>query len=422
VVNVVSRAREPAALLNLAGVEAAPGDVFARTKGEIRLERAAPAIVEVDGRSIAWRTRAATVGGLLDELAVTLGPKDHVLFNGIESPAAAARPIAEASAAPPADGAAPSIEHVRIVLTVRRAVPITVVEDDKPIALQSSRQTLAAALQEAGITLGPADQVYPAPTAPVVAGMEVRIKHAKAINLRTGSGSRVIYTHQPLLKDALAEAGLSFGADDRVEPALDAAVTNGMSARLVRVAGRSLVERDEIEHKTVFRPDENLSGSAYRIVRGRDGVRLREYRVVIEDGVEREKNLVREWMEPEVVDTVIYYPASTIQATGIAPESLNAVATERVYATWYNAASSGKAPTDPAYGITRMGVPVTRGVVAVDPAVIPLGTRLYIPGYGFAVASDTGGGIIGHMIDLGYPDGAPVDWRTGWVDIYILGS
>ena len=85
-----------------------------------------------------------------------------------------------------------------------------------------------------------------------------------------------------------------------------------------------------------------------------------------------------------------------------------------------NAASSGKPATSPSYGITASGVPVTRGIVAVDPTVIPLGTRLYIPGYGFAVAGDTGGGIKGNMIDLGYPDGVAVDWNTGWTDVFIL--
>ena len=51
-------------------------------------------------------------------------------------------------------------------------------------------------------------------------------------------------------------------------------------------------------------------------------------------------------------------------------------------------------------GITAMGIPATYGIVAVDPAIIPLGSRVYIPGYGEALAADTGGAIYGYKIDL----------------------
>jgi 3D (Asp-Asp-Asp) domain-containing protein len=54
-------------------------------------------------------------------------------------------------------------------------------------------------------------------------------------------------------------------------------------------------------------------------------------------------------------------------------------------------------------GTTATGMPVGRGVVAVDPTVIPLGSRLYVPGYGNGVAADVGGGIKGNVIDLWYP-------------------
>ena len=54
-------------------------------------------------------------------------------------------------------------------------------------------------------------------------------------------------------------------------------------------------------------------------------------------------------------------------------------------------------------GRTATGLPVGRGIVAVDPAVIPLGTRLSIPGYGEGVAADTGGAVQGLTIDLWFP-------------------
>ena len=54
-------------------------------------------------------------------------------------------------------------------------------------------------------------------------------------------------------------------------------------------------------------------------------------------------------------------------------------------------------------GRTSTGLPVGWGVAAVDPSVIPLGTHLTVPGYGEAVAADTGGGITGATIDLWFP-------------------
>jgi 3D (Asp-Asp-Asp) domain-containing protein len=250
--------------------------------------------------------------------------------------------------------------------------------------------------------------------------MQVQIDHARAINLRIGGSSRILYTQQTTLAAALAEAGLTFGPDDRVEPSLEVPVRDGMDARLVRVGGQTVVEREPVKHVTIFKPDDSLLGTATRRVEGSDGSRATEYRIVIEDGVETERTLARQYYDPEPVDTVIYFAPSSLQSTGISVSNLRVERTMRMYGTWYNAASSGKPPTHPEYGITASGAPLTKGIVAVDPRVIPLGTHLFIPGYGFAIAGDTGGGIIGNKIDLGFPDGVPVDWITGWTDVYIL--
>lgn len=77
---------------------------------------------------------------------------------------------------------------------------------------------------------------------------------------------------------------------------------------------------------------------------------------------------------------------------------------------------------DPSWsnGYTATGVRAGYGVVAVDPNVIPLGTHLYIPGYGQAVAADTGSAIIGDHIDLCYPTGWQAqDWGVQYVTITI---
>jgi uncharacterized protein YabE (DUF348 family) len=417
-VEVISRDTNVATVLELARVEQAIGDVIVRSGNALAVERAVPVIMDVDGQLLSWRTRALNVQALLDEMGIEVGPYDGLLVNG--------REVAVHDAVLPGEGALPFDTGAavpgeqRLRLNVIRAVPLTIIEDGRTISLESFRPTVAMALRDAGVQLGPADEVYPSPSAPLVAGTQIEVRHAKAISLRTGASTRVIYTHQDSLRDALAEAGFALGAEDRVEPSLEALVANGMTARLVRVAGRTFTEKEPVQRKTVFKPDESLTGYTTRLVQGKDGVSVKEFQVVIEDGVERQRTLLKQYMEPETVDTVIYYPAST-GANGAPEGNYSVRETKRMWGTWYNAASSGKPETHASYGITASGRPVTRGIVAVDPAVIPLGSRLFIPGYGFAVAGDTGGGIVGDMIDLGFADGAPVDWRTGWTDVYVLG-
>ena len=70
---------------------------------------------------------------------------------------------------------------------------------------------------------------------------------------------------------------------------------------------------------------------------------------------------------------------------------------------------------------TARGNLLHKGLVAVDPNVIPLGTRLYIPGYGFAIADDTGGAIKGHIIDLAFDSHQEaINFGVRHITVYIL--
>lgn len=86
----------------------------------------------------------------------------------------------------------------------------------------------------------------------------------------------------------------------------------------------------------------------------------------------------------------------------------------RVFATSYDKNCKG------CNSITATGLPAGYGVAAVDPKVIPLGSKLYVPGYGVAVAGDTGGNIKGNKIDLGFDSVAAGWWSARFVDVYIL--
>ncbi|WP_246132391.1 3D domain-containing protein [Paenibacillus hemerocallicola] len=98
-----------------------------------------------------------------------------------------------------------------------------------------------------------------------------------------------------------------------------------------------------------------------------------------------------------------------------------------VVATGYYAGveSTGKKPGHPEYGITYSGVKVRQGVlstIAADPKVFPLGTILYIPGYGYGIVADTGSAIKGNKIDLYYTTKDQIfkEWGKRTVHVFVV--
>ena len=90
--------------------------------------------------------------------------------------------------------------------------------------------------------------------------------------------------------------------------------------------------------------------------------------------------------------------------------------------TSLNVVATGYTPGDPGCtGITYTGTKASRGTIAVDPKVIPFGTKLYIPGYGYGVAADTGGAIKGNKIDLCYESRTEaLKWGIKNITVYIV--
>ncbi len=86
----------------------------------------------------------------------------------------------------------------------------------------------------------------------------------------------------------------------------------------------------------------------------------------------------------------------------------------RVWATHYDSHCPG------CNDWTAIGMRAGKGVIAVDPKVIKLRSQVYIPGYGKAIAGDTGGAIKGNIIDLGFADAKTAGWHAQFVDIYLI--
>ncbi|MCR2823138.1 3D domain-containing protein [Lederbergia panacisoli] len=119
--------------------------------------------------------------------------------------------------------------------------------------------------------------------------------------------------------------------------------------------------------------------------------------------------------------------AKTSEPKSLENEDWSQYPTMEVTATGYTAGveSTGKRPGHPLYGVTYSGVKVKRDMystIAADINVFPLGTILYIPGYGYGVVADTGSAIKGNTIDLYYEtvDEVYKEWGKQKLEVYII--
>jgi len=191
------------------------------------------------------------------------------------------------------------------------------------------------------------------------------------------------------------------------------AVPSGPSAPTTRI----VVQREPIPYPTLRKTTSQLrSGTSRTLRNGVNGIKEVTYRVYIHgDGAGTRREVVSTRIlkkpKPEVVEIG--------RRTWLA--SRGYFSGRRVVlmrATLYDPFNCGGSGT----GRTASGLMGGYGVVAVDPRFIPLGTRLYIEGYGYAVAADTGGAIKGNRIDLGIDSKHDVRHIHNWsmVRVHIL--
>jgi uncharacterized protein YabE (DUF348 family)/3D (Asp-Asp-Asp) domain-containing protein len=384
-----------------------------------------------DGLSDALRAQAATI-------TVALAAAQADGQNGAEAsftpPLGSGlfpEPLLAEAARLAANGVYPTRDtQAALVMTRPYAVRFTVHEDGFTSTYSSTYVTVGQALASQGVRLGEGDSISPPPDSELTPGAHIYVNHAVGVRLVVAGAEQQLNTRSQTVADVLAQAGVSLEAMDRVTPRLSRPVRAGMTIKVTTVREIVEVAEEAIEYESLIQYDAELARGVRLIEEGGEyGWVHREYQVRQVNGRETRRVLLNETYTPpqnEVVTIGTYVTPAAAAGPVVAPRPAVAAAvatpqaapgcarTLNVYATWYTASSAGGS------GVTATGTSVQKGVVAVDPRVIPLGTRMYIPGYGYGVAGDTGGGIVGHHIDLGYGANDVKDWRTRWVDICIL--
>ena len=273
---------------------------------------------------------------------------------------------------------------------------------------------MGEALAAAGVRFGPHDLVSPEPGTPLKGGLHIFIRRARAIELAIGSEREVVFSRAGTIAELFRERGITLNPRDRLSPGLATPTREGLAVSLTLVKDEIIVEKTLIAREVIYLKDPGLAfGKSYVLQWGSDGAISRQYKITYENGQEIDRLFLSEERtdsEKKVVAVGTYQSATV--ASGGGCEDVSFSKAMSVYATWYNAVSAGGSTT-------ATGAFLDYGIIAVDPRVIPLGTRICVPGYGIGIAADTGGGIFGNRIDLGYP-GSVFGWAPGYTEIYIL--
>jgi uncharacterized protein YabE (DUF348 family) len=432
---VHSRRADVGALLADLGLSVQPEDVLSPSLDTVlapgllvSLRRARAYQIHADGAVQEVFSQAQSVGDLLSEAGVRWAAGDEILLEGnlvgpdVSLPDVASTRCAGCTTRTVARPRAWSDEELPAVrLDLRRAVPLRVDDGSVPFTIHTTAPSVGEALLREGVLLYLGDTVQPDLGSPVRADMRVAIKRSKSL-LITADGHTVrTRTQRDTVGNSLVDLGIIVAGSDRTTPALEELVVDNMEVRVVRVLGTVQVERKLISYESVMAPDDQIEIDQQRLSQaGQDGEFRRRFKVEYEDGVETSRNLVDEWVAAQPRTRVVSYGRKIISRPLETPEgTLSYWRKVQMYATSYSPARSGTPRSAPWFGRTRTGQQLRKGLVAVDPKVIRLGTRMYVPGYGIAVASDIGGGVRGRMIDLGYEDNDYQSWHW-WVDVYVL--
>jgi len=370
----------------------------------IRIQRARPAQLTVGGETRRVRTHATTAGDLLSEMGAALGPADELWLNGRHVGLDAAL------------GGA-----VEPSLLLKRALTLTLDDGGVTRTLHTTAVTVGEVLQAYQVTLYPQDLVTPTLEAPLSPQVAITIWRSVPVSIRVDGRTVATRTRAGTVAGVLGQEGIALVGRDTVEPALETPIGAGMAIRITRVREEMAVELEPIPFDLVWVSDPEVEIDSIRLAQaGQEGMTKRRFRVTYEDNEETGRSLEDVWVDRVPVTKTMAYGTKIVVRTLDTPDGpIEYWRKMRVYTTSYCARTAGRDQSHPRYGYTRLGWKLTKGIVAVDPEVIPLRSKLYVPGYGFATAGDTGVGVKGRFVDLGFDDHNYQSWHW-WTDVYLL--
>jgi uncharacterized protein YabE (DUF348 family)/3D (Asp-Asp-Asp) domain-containing protein len=296
---------------------------------------------------------------------------------------------------------------------IRRACQVVVLADGKSKTVTLIGGTVQDALDEAGVTVGEEDSLNYPKDKPLFDKMHIRVTRVMKVRITADGETQEVETSAQTVEAALKRAGVELAEEDRVEPELTAKVTDGMEITVKRVTLKEEVEVEEIPYETTYEDTESLyEGETQVKTPGQKGTKEITYQVTFVEGEEEGREAVSEKVTAEPVNEVVLrgvtqrqepQEESKPQSPNVSGGNGSGVSAGTFTDMYGNVVSysSVMSGTCTAYsvpgGTTSLGWDAVYGVVAVNPNIIPYGTKMYITSpdgsvvYGYGVAGDTGG-------------------------------
>ena len=348
----------------------------------------------LDGQKKTITTHADTVQGILDDLEISLHSEDYV-FPSVDTKVK---------------------DQSKVVWKPAKEVQLTV--DNEKQTVWTTADTVAQFLTEQELTVDEYDKVHPRTEAKIKKGMKVTFQNAFPLSLVDGEKVEKVWSTSTTVADFLVQQGITLNQLDRVEPNDEKIVKENDVINVIRVEKVTDVVEEPVDFAVVTQKDASLTKGTEKVLKeGKKGLLAKKFEVIIENGEEIVRNLISETTIAQKQDQVV-----AVGTMALAQQISRGTETGKeffVSATAYTAFCNGCSGTT-ATGIDLRSNP-TMKVIAVDPSVIPLGTKVYVEGYGYAIAADKGSAIKGYKIDVFIPTKAEAfRWGNKKVKIKIL--
>lgn len=298
---------------------------------------------------------------------------------------------------------------------------VTLVIDGKEKKVVTYGGTVEKVLKSEKIELDKKDKMDKDLKAKIGKNDTINIKRAVNVKINVDNKELNIKSAEENVGAMLKAEEIALRTQDKVLPGVEKTLSQGMNVDVVRVDTKVITTAAPIDFKTTVKNDNNILKSKSKVLQeGKKGEKQITTSVVYENGKEVGRKIVKEVVTKKPKEKIIAQGTLTHRVASRGASSYANSNIVKVKATAYWAVS-GVGNTYTSSGRKAVRNSDGYSTVAVDPRIIPLGTRLYVEGYGYAIAADEGSAVKGNFVDVFFNTRSEAcNWGVKYVNVHIL--